>query len=205
VSSTAGIDPRHTGQIDTRKLPRAKAVIISAAIAAITATLAVIKETSAFQSPTVWPSHVTPREAAFWHAQDGKLLWLADPAGEHGVVARSKGDPNHCAIAAYHGSWERPGNCFAEMVLATAAKGDGPDFEMPAGTGDDTGEVSDGAVAGVVLGDVECPEEPTPNDDERARQSSLFPVMAKPSDSSPGPQATGLPLVNRKTTLKRSL
>jgi hypothetical protein len=27
---------------------------------------------------------------------------------------------------------------------------------------------------------------PTPHDDERARQSSLRPVMAKPSDSSPG-------------------
>ena len=55
---------------------------------------------------------------------------------------RSKGDPNHCAIAAYHGSWERPDNGFADMVLATAAKGDVPDFEMPAGTGNDTGEVN---------------------------------------------------------------
>jgi hypothetical protein len=86
MSSTADIDPRRTGQIDTRKLPGAKAVIISAAIAAIAAiaaTLAVIKATSALHSPTVRPSHVTPREAASWHPQDGKLLWLADPAGEH--------------------------------------------------------------------------------------------------------------------------
>src|SRR5215469_15657595 len=76
-SSTAGIDLRRTGQIDTRKLLGAKAVIISAAIAVIVATLAVIKETSAFQWPTARPSHVTPREAASWHAQDGRLLWLA--------------------------------------------------------------------------------------------------------------------------------
>jgi hypothetical protein len=27
---------------------------------------------------------------------------------------RSKGDPNHCAIAAYHGSWERPDNGSAD-------------------------------------------------------------------------------------------
>jgi hypothetical protein len=39
-------------------------------------------------------------------------------------------------------SWERPDNGFADMVLATAAKGNAPDFGMPAGTGNDTGEVS---------------------------------------------------------------
>jgi hypothetical protein len=46
--------------------------------------------------------------------------------------SRPKGDPNRCAIAAYHGSWERPDSGFADRVLATAAKGDAPDFEMPA-------------------------------------------------------------------------
>jgi hypothetical protein len=54
---------------------------------------------------------------------------------------RSKGDPNHGAIAAYHGSWERPDNGFADTVLATAA-GDAPDFEMLEGTENHTGEVS---------------------------------------------------------------
>jgi hypothetical protein len=29
---------------------------------------------------------------------------------------RSKGDPNHCAIAANHGSWERLDNGFADIV-----------------------------------------------------------------------------------------
>jgi hypothetical protein len=45
---------------------------------------------------------------------------------------RSKGDPIHCAVAAYHGSWERPDNRFADVVRATAAKDDAPDFEMRA-------------------------------------------------------------------------
>jgi len=99
---------------------------------------------------------------------------------------RSKGDPNHCAIAAYHGSWERPDNGFADRVLASAAKGDAPDFEMPAGTGNDTGEVSSsGHPTSRNTSPATAPSE-TPDDDERARQSPLFPVMAKPSESSPG-------------------
>jgi hypothetical protein len=97
----------------------------------------------------------------------------------------SKGDPNHCAIAAYHGSWDRPDNGFADMVLATADKGDAPDFEMPDGTGNDTGEVSSsGRPTSRNTPPATAPSR-TPRDDERARQSSLFPVMAKPSDSSP--------------------
>jgi hypothetical protein len=99
---------------------------------------------------------------------------------------RSKGDPDHCAIAAYHGSWERPDNGFADRVLATAAKGDAPDFEMPAGTGNDTGEVSSSGHPTSRNPTPATAPFRTPDDDERARQSPLFPVMAKPSDSSPG-------------------
>jgi hypothetical protein len=98
---------------------------------------------------------------------------------------RSTGDPNRCAIAAYHGSWERPDNGFADRVLATAAKGDAPDFEMPAGTGNDTGEVSSSGHPTSPDTTPATAQSPTPDDDERARQSPLFPVMAKPSDSSP--------------------
>jgi hypothetical protein len=94
---------------------------------------------------------------------------------------RSQADPNRCAIAAYHGSWERPDNGFADRVLASAAKGDVPDFEMPEGTGNDTGEVNSTSRAAPPA----TAPSATPDNDERARQSPLFPVMAKPSDSSP--------------------
>jgi hypothetical protein len=107
----------------------------------------------------------------------------------------SKADPNRCAIAAYHGSWQRPDNGFADMVLATAAK----DFEKPAGTGNDTGEVSfSGHPTSPDTPPATAPS-PTPHDDERARQSPLFPVMAKPSDSSPSQRRkrTHCPLANR--------
>ena len=46
-----------------------------------------------------------------------------------------KGDPIYCAIAVYHGSWERPDNTFADAVRTSVANNDAPDFEMPAQTG----------------------------------------------------------------------
>jgi hypothetical protein len=33
--------------------------------------------------------------------------------------------------AAYHGSWEQPDVKFAEMLLASVAKGDAPNFDLP--------------------------------------------------------------------------
>ena len=45
---------------------------------------------------------------------------------------RFKGDPIYCAIAVYHGSWDRPDNAFADAVMTSVAKNDAPDFEMPA-------------------------------------------------------------------------
>lgn len=45
--------------------------------------------------------------------------------------ATSKPDPIYCAIAAYHGSWDRPDTWFADAVWATIKKGNAPNFEMP--------------------------------------------------------------------------
>jgi hypothetical protein len=94
---------------------------------------------------------------------------------------RSKGDPIYCAIAAYRGSWERPDNGFADVVRATVAKDDAPDFEMSAET--EIGTLRPPAARDTAL--IPSPN-PTPDDNERARQSPLFPVKTKPSDSSPG-------------------
>jgi hypothetical protein len=46
-----------------------------------------------------------------------------------------------CAIAAYHNSWDRPDNKFADAVLTSVAKGDALNFDMP----DDVAERSNGA------------------------------------------------------------
>ena len=45
--------------------------------------------------------------------------------------AASKPDPVYCAIAAYHGSWDRPDTWFADAVRETLKKGNAPNFEMP--------------------------------------------------------------------------
>jgi hypothetical protein len=97
----------------------------------------------------------------------------------------SKGDPIYCAIAAYHGSWERPDNGFANAVQITVANNDAPDFEMPAGTGNNT---TDSGFSGQLASHEAAPARspsPTPDDYERSRQSPLFPVKTKPSESSP--------------------
>jgi hypothetical protein len=59
-------------------------------------------------------------------------------AQDIGVRAVADQRAHHCAVAAYHGSWQRPDSGVADGVLTTAAKGDAPDFEMPAGTRNDT-------------------------------------------------------------------
>jgi hypothetical protein len=38
------------------------------------------------------------------------------------VSTGSKGDPNHGAIPAWHGSWERPDNGFADRVLSSRCR-----------------------------------------------------------------------------------
>jgi hypothetical protein len=45
--------------------------------------------------------------------------------------AAPKTDPIYCAIAAYHGSWNRPDTWFADAVRATMKKGNAPNFDMP--------------------------------------------------------------------------
>ena len=45
--------------------------------------------------------------------------------------ATSKPDPIYCAVAVYHGSWDRPDTWFADAVLATMKKGNAPNFDMP--------------------------------------------------------------------------
>jgi hypothetical protein len=98
---------------------------------------------------------------------------------------RSKGDPNHCAIAAWHGSWERPDNGFADRVLVLAAKGEHLMRRCRAGTGIDDAEVSSSRHPTSRNTTPATAPSPTPHDDQRARRSPLFAVMAKPSDGAP--------------------
>jgi hypothetical protein len=99
--------------------------------------------------------------------------------------SRSKGDPIHCAIAAYHGSWERPDYVFADAVRTIVAKDNAPDFEMPAGTGIDAADTGSSRQSAPRDAVPAPPPPPTPDDNARARESPLFAVMSRPSDRSP--------------------
>jgi hypothetical protein len=81
--------------------------------------------------------------------------------------------------------WERPDNGFVDVVRATVAKGDVPDFEMSAGTGIDTADIGSFPQPASRDTTPALPPSPTPDDDERGRQSPLFPVMSRPSDRTP--------------------
>src|SRR6266545_6238305 len=60
-----------------------------------------------------------------------RIARLADRCKGH---PRLKTDPNFCAVAVYRGSWQQPDVKFAQAVVATVAKGDPPNFDMPKDT-----------------------------------------------------------------------
>jgi hypothetical protein len=93
------------------------------------------------------------------------------------------GDPIYCAIAAYHGSWDRPDNAFAGAVRTSVANNDAPDFETPAETGGDADKVR--PAPRPPFHDTATAPPVAPDDRERARLSPLFPVKSRPSDRSP--------------------
>ena len=109
-----------------------------------------------------------------------RIVKLADRCKAH---PRIKGDPILCAVAIYRGSWDRPDAKFAESVMATAAKGDAPNFDMPKDTS-------------IEFLDIASDTTPPPNDpspgpdsasDERKRgwSSALFPTKPKPPEGEP--------------------
>jgi hypothetical protein len=87
-----------------------------------------------------------------------------------------KADPVHCAIAAYRGSWDRPGNKFADAVVTSAANGDAPNFDMPNTTDVGSGEL----VPGPRCWSARFHGVPgAPDDQQRGWSSALFPPRSK--------------------------
>jgi hypothetical protein len=96
------------------------------------------------------------------------------------AVRRFTANSIHCAIAAYHGSWDRPDNKFADAVLASAAKGDAPNFDMS----DDIGDRSDDVAAEPpVAGQrISTARSAALDDQQRGSASALFPARSKQFD-----------------------
>jgi len=96
----------------------------------------------------------------------------------------SKPDPLYCAVAAYHGSWDRPDTQFADAVRATVEKGNAPNFDMPKDAYYDASDIASerpipGSHAALTT------SAPTPDDRARGWSSALFPARpAKPDNTS---------------------
>jgi hypothetical protein len=108
------------------------------------------------------------------------------------ILPRFTVDSTRCAIAAYRGSWEHPDNKFADAVLASLAKGDAPDFDMPDELGDRSDDV---ATKPSVAGQgVSAARLTAPDDQQQAWSSALFPARPKQLDgtSSSSPDADRL-------------
>jgi hypothetical protein len=108
------------------------------------------------------------------------------------AVPRFTANPIHCAIGAYHGSWDRPDNKFADAVLTSVAKGDAPNFDMPNDVGDRSDDaVTEHSVAGQHLSTARSTGL---DDQQQAWSSALFPARSKQVDgtSSGSPDADRL-------------
>jgi hypothetical protein len=94
------------------------------------------------------------------------------------TVPSFKADPVHCAVAAYHGSWDHPDNKSADAVATSAANGDAPNFDMPDSTDVGSGElVPEARVAGQ---HASTTSPGAPDDQQRGWSSALFPPRSKP-------------------------
>jgi hypothetical protein len=106
-----------------------------------------------------------------------RIAKLADRCKAH---PRLKGDPTLCAVAVYHGSWERPDVRFTEAVMATAAKGDAPNFDMPKDTSIEFLDI--GSDTTLPPSDLQPSTASASDERERGWSSALFPAKPKPPE-----------------------
>src|SRR5260370_3197043 len=90
---------------------------------------------------------------------------------------RFKDDPMYCAIAAYHGAWERPDTAFADAVRTSVAKNDAPDFEMPTEPGTDFSDAKPATPP--AFHDTATAPPRAPDDRQRGWSSALFPAKSQ--------------------------
>jgi hypothetical protein len=95
--------------------------------------------------------------------------------------AASKVDPIYCAIAAYHGSWDRPDTWFADAVRATMKKRNAPNFDMPNDAYLGADDVAADAASGRQHAALTTPALLL-DDRERGRSSALFPARPMTTD-----------------------
>jgi hypothetical protein len=115
--------------------------------------------------------------------------------------SQSDSDHTFCAIAAFHGSWERPDTGFARAVRETVANNDAPNFDMPKETGIEIRDALLDTPAASQTRPSSRPENPS-EDNERAWSSALFPAKPGHSEDTSDAAPTNDPAA-RKLQLRR--
>jgi len=123
---------------------------------------------------------------------------IAEFAERCRISPHSKTDPVYCAVAVYHGSWDRPDNAFADTVRTSVAKNDAPDFEMPADTSLNVADT--GSATQPSLRDTTAAPHIAPDDQQRAWSSALFPVKSRQFDR---PSSDSSTTAQRATDVQR--
>jgi hypothetical protein len=100
------------------------------------------------------------------------------------ALPRLKTDPIYCAIAAYHGSWDRPDTRFADAVRATVENSNAPNLDMPKDAHPDPDEIAPDTLTAAPHAAFSAPAA-TSDDRERGWSSALFPATpTKPGRTS---------------------
>jgi hypothetical protein len=122
---------------------------------------------------------------------------IAIHAGRCRTHPRLNADSMLCAVAVYRGSWGQPDVKFATDVVATAAKGDAPNFDMPPGTSTAIFDIADDLPSDSTAPIVDITT--TFAEQTRGWSSALFPTKSKPPGeqsertASPNPPAVEQP------------
>jgi len=116
------------------------------------------------------------------------------------TLSRFTADPIYCAIAAYHGSWERPDAVFADAVKASVVKGDAQNFDMPKDGYFDSNDVAGDALTPAPHAALTSPDART-DDHDSVWSSALFPMKQPRAE----PASTDVPNHGRSAVEMRSL
>jgi hypothetical protein len=115
------------------------------------------------------------------------------------TLACFNADPIYCAIAAYHGSWERPNATLADAVRATVVKSDAANFSMPQDAYFDSGDIGSDALTPDRDGALTAPAVSS-DDREPGWSSAMFPAQPPQADTA----SADMPSHDRSAEASRS-
>jgi hypothetical protein len=130
---------------------------------------------------------------------------ITDLAERCKTVSGLPGDRTLCAVAAYHGTWQRPDTRFAAAVIASVQTGDAPNFDMADETTSESNPVTANTLAVRRRVGSETPWPPS-DDSQTAWSSALFPTKKQqPNGASTGESGANYPADDPQPSRERSV